>query len=646
MTHRIWRTALALPAVLVIAAGVPASAFAGTAPAGTASTVTASTDDAYTPTMIILDASGSMATQDAPGPRIDAAKNAVISLVDQLPKGANVGLEVYGTSTGSAASDKPAGCRDIKILAPVAAVDGSKIKSVVSGIKASGYTPIGAALEKAAAALPRTGPRSIVLVSDGIDTCAPPDPCKVAKDLKSQGLDLVVHTVGFRVDDAARSQLSCIASATGGSYSDVAGASGLAKALERRVQSAIKPYSAVGSPIKGTETPAGAPQLQPGQYVDTAATPIGNTPYPQASSKYYTIDVHKGETPYLAATIITPSIPPTGSLLSASLTLSSSDPGACHFQKMAQSLNLLKSIESTTVTLSPGEVGGPDWPQGCPTDGNLRVKVERGGDAFHGQPLAMELLYHAEPAADASGLPGPAAKQPAIAVGSAGAATPMQAGTSFNDAPLLKPGSYADSIVPGESVFVKVHLEWGQRLAYAFHTGVAPGSSGLGAILASSTASSPLRTDLALSETTGTNASTDLGRRPVTLSGSALVPVEYNNRQSPDAGIQAYAIDGDYYVRLKAGLSTTAGQSPAIPYTLQIDVVGSPTQGPSYAAAAGPTDAPSTTPSSKGQSPSSPAASGAPAGNASSATPWVWMGTGFAALLAGAAAWLVFRRRP
>ena len=49
------------------------------------------------PVMIILDASGSMNTADAPGPRIDAAKQAVVALVEALPEGSPVGLLVYGT---------------------------------------------------------------------------------------------------------------------------------------------------------------------------------------------------------------------------------------------------------------------------------------------------------------------------------------------------------------------------------------------------------------------------------------------------------------------------------------------------------------------------------------------------------------------
>ena len=135
------------------------------------------------PVMIVLDASGSMKADDAPGVRMDAAKAAVTSLVGTLPTGSEVGLMVYGTGTGSADAEKAAGCRDITTLTPVGPLDAATMTAQVATVQASGYTPIGESLRAAAAALPAEGPRSIVLVSDGEDTCAPPTPCDVAAEL-------------------------------------------------------------------------------------------------------------------------------------------------------------------------------------------------------------------------------------------------------------------------------------------------------------------------------------------------------------------------------------------------------------------------------------------------------------------------------
>src|ERR1700712_4949909 len=190
------------PAVVTVLALLAASVLLGASPIAAA----APTTEPTVPVMIVLDASGSMNESDAPGPRIDAAKDAVNHLIDGLPASTRVGLQVYGTGTGSTDAEKAAGCTDIKTLAQVGPLDAAGLKSQVSAVTAAGYTPIGNALRAAADALPVEGPRSIVLVSDGEDTCAPPAPCDVAAELPQQGVELTVHTVGFKVDPVARQQ--------------------------------------------------------------------------------------------------------------------------------------------------------------------------------------------------------------------------------------------------------------------------------------------------------------------------------------------------------------------------------------------------------------------------------------------------------
>src|SRR5688500_1655098 len=144
---------------------------------------TAAAEGELSPVMVVLDSSGSMTARDVggSGTRMDAAKRAVSSMVDGLPPQAPVGLAIYGAGTGSSGAEKAAGCKDVRVVQPVKAVDKPALKGAVAATKASGYTPIGHSLRVAAARLPKEGQRSIVLVSDGEDTCAPPQPCEVAK---------------------------------------------------------------------------------------------------------------------------------------------------------------------------------------------------------------------------------------------------------------------------------------------------------------------------------------------------------------------------------------------------------------------------------------------------------------------------------
>jgi Ca-activated chloride channel homolog len=158
--HR-WGTAV--PALVVVASVAVWGAPAASASAATAvapKSISASGSGAVpagttVPVMIVLDASGSMNQDDAPGPRIDAAKAAVKNLVTGLPADAQVGLMVYGTSTGSTDAEKAAGCQDISTLIPVSTLDTAALTAAVDGVHASGYTPIGNALRAASDALPR-----------------------------------------------------------------------------------------------------------------------------------------------------------------------------------------------------------------------------------------------------------------------------------------------------------------------------------------------------------------------------------------------------------------------------------------------------------------------------------------------------------
>jgi len=159
--------------------------------------------------LIILDASGSMNT-----------------LEDMV-----VGLRVYGHREPN--TDPVRGCQDTELVVPVGPLDREAIRTAVEGLAASGFTPIGLSLQEAARDLPETGARSIVLISDGEDTCAPPDPCRVAEELFGEAFDVRIESVGFLVGtgSAAEQQLRCISDVTGGTYRAVEEANELVAAL-------------------------------------------------------------------------------------------------------------------------------------------------------------------------------------------------------------------------------------------------------------------------------------------------------------------------------------------------------------------------------------------------------------------------------
>ena len=160
--------------------------------------------------LLAFDASGSMLTDDGKGtPKIDAAKEGAVALLSTLPDSTEVGLRLFGGTRPS----RPIGpaCQDSSLVLPLGRVDRGEAETAIRSFKARGRTPIAYALEQAAKDLGDSGSRTIVLVSDGKDTCQPPAPCDVAEEISKGGVELRIQAIGFRVDEEARQELECIA---------------------------------------------------------------------------------------------------------------------------------------------------------------------------------------------------------------------------------------------------------------------------------------------------------------------------------------------------------------------------------------------------------------------------------------------------
>jgi len=245
--------------------------------------------------LLILDSSGSMLGPDGSGQRkIEAAKDALNRVVDSLPDDSLVGLRVYGHRVPN--TDKRRGCKDTELIQRVKELDRSQMKERIGSYEAKGFTPIALSLSEGAKDLqPQKGKKTIVLVSDGIDTCAPPPPCKTAKQIVEKGIDLRIDTVGFRVDPAARKQLKCIARVGKGTYVDAASADDLADQLERLSIRALRTYETTGTEVEGTPTYSGAPALLPGQFIDSISP---------GTEKWYAIDLAEGQAADISITIV------------------------------------------------------------------------------------------------------------------------------------------------------------------------------------------------------------------------------------------------------------------------------------------------------------------------------------------------------
>lgn len=201
-------------------------------------TAASASDGADGPTIIILDASASMADQLSGGTRLDAAKRAAVEAMDLIhdnqPDHPTALLAFYD------------GCwvDQMVMEAPLRRVH-SEMRNSINTLQTRqyGHTPIARSLRMAAELLAgRRG--SILLVSDGQESCDEEiDLCAFAKDLKVQNASLQVSIVGLALSADQADALRCTPENTSGVFLRAESGEDLKEALGIIAQQAIEPLA-------------------------------------------------------------------------------------------------------------------------------------------------------------------------------------------------------------------------------------------------------------------------------------------------------------------------------------------------------------------------------------------------------------------
>ncbi|MGP3991353.1 VWA domain-containing protein [Streptomyces sp. 3N207] len=586
---------------------------------------------------ILLDSSGSMAEKDDSGqPRMQSARKAVGTLVDSLPDGYPTGLRVYG-------ADKADSCTDTRLAEPVRALQRGSIKKAVAKVRPKGETPIGYSLKKAAADLPREsengfGRRTIVLVSDGEDTCGTPKPCEVAEQLSRDGLDLRIDAIGFQVKGKARKQLECIAEAGHGKYYDAPKADDLARELERAGRQSAAGYRLKGKRVTGTRSSADAPTLRaPGQYLDT----IG-----PGETRWYSTELDSrsaAKTVDLAATGVPQPGARVGRLDGLKLTMRSSDGSMCGDDRTW----FQQDEGGTPITTAVSRIPSEDGSRVCDKPGRYTFELTRDTDKDSDQARwPVELRLGAERALPKGAVPARsettyrnAGKDATLPTG-----TPrdIEGGTGFNDAKKLKKGVWRDTLLPAETRWYRVPVGWNQQLRYDVEFANEPKRREL------SPSTSYVWTEMyapgRLPVPDGLEFSSRQPYRgdPVKVS-QGTVPVAWKNRAESQSSVQPVRRGGNYYIAVTLGAGAARiADNAAVRVVLRVDVKGKAKQGPEH-------DAPFV--DAKGATLGDGASAGSSGGDGKHAgesglPPVVLAGGGAAAvLLVAGGAWLALRRR-
>jgi hypothetical protein len=180
--------------------------------------------------LLILDASFSMSERLEGGEsKMAIAKRVILDTLRQIPPSTYVGFRIYGYSSNPITS-----CSASKLVVPFARNNRAAIAQALIPLRPTGETPISFSLTQAIEqelAL-RPGKKTIVLVTDGVETCDA-DPCRVAVHLVKNGSNVQINTValGLARDYDALRQLKCISAATYGKFYTANTAAELARGL-------------------------------------------------------------------------------------------------------------------------------------------------------------------------------------------------------------------------------------------------------------------------------------------------------------------------------------------------------------------------------------------------------------------------------
>lgn len=212
---------------------------------------------------LILDASNSMWGQIEGKSKIEIAREVVRSTIESLPEGIHLGLRVYGHRWPRA--DKRA-CLDSELLFPIGPTNRATLLRSIEGITPKGRTPLVYSLLQTPMdfhGLPRG---TVILVSDGIESCDGQIE-DVVKRLQASGIELTVHVVGFDVRErSSREELERLARSLGGRYFAAGNARELSGSLERTLHIEYEVLAADGAVVARGRAGGEALTLAAGAY--------------------------------------------------------------------------------------------------------------------------------------------------------------------------------------------------------------------------------------------------------------------------------------------------------------------------------------------------------------------------------------------
>lgn len=331
-------------------------------------------------------------------------------------------------------------------------------------------------------------------------------------------------------------------------------------------------WQPAGKVLAGAPTTADAPPMTPAvTYRDTIKP---------GETKYYGIALDGTSSAYASAF----AVPQPGTRVAygdgIELTLQSSSGQDCdsadaHFEA---------EDDARPVGTAVSRPAGADLPCQGANQYTLQVTRTSAGTSDPGA-WPLELRYVAEPALKPGARPGPAPQTGTSGTSGTASPTPLITGTphqarggvSFDTAAAVRTGIWKDKVLPGETRFYWVPVDWGQRATVFadFSNAQATSDSAYTSSGVMLSAYSPVRRLIDTESTAYQGQAASVSEQ--------LAPVAYANRTVGDSQVSAVRYAGRYYFAVTVHPDVAQGVEGPVPVTLRIDVTGAAQAAPAYA---------------------------------------------------------------
>ncbi|MGW2636419.1 hypothetical protein [Streptomyces sp. NPDC001348] len=322
--------------------------------------------------------------------------------------------------------------------------------------------------------------------------------------------------------------------------------------------------------VKGTARTTDAERLEPGRTYRSSLA--------RKTTLYYRLELTAPDTAYVPVT----AVPPPDATVAATDGITVSVQNSAGASCSTDSARFGAGLSPHPVTALGMREAGRTQCQGAGTYYVVVERVDATASGAGGTPSAeawsLELAPVTEPPrAGAGGTAAPQDWDSASPAPLTGTRRERTGGAGFAGARALGQGVWGTRIRPGQTVFYKVPVDWGQQLYATAELGNTPGGQGYVTGALGLALYNPVRGAVA-------DAADGYTGRQTAAVLDPLPPVEYANRYAVSSRVGAMRFAGAYYlaVHLNGQVADTFGDGP-YELTLRVRIEGTPHAGPGYA---------------------------------------------------------------